>query len=74
MSLNLYAQVNDRTAEVMKEIGAQERDDVPDSTRTQHGGFDHTKWLHAELESLSEERERLMDAVTVEGAVNYEDS
>jgi len=72
MSLNLYAQVNDRSGQVMEERLAIQNDEQAAKTLTSNGEFDHTEWLEAEQKELTEQRARLMDVVTVEGAAEYE--
>lgn len=74
MNMNLYAKLNERSARVTRELMAQSSNELSDSTETEYGDFDNAKWLNAELDSLREQRETVMDIMTVTDAVEASDN
>ena len=73
--MNQLAQINDRDAEISQELFEIEQGERPmEKYLFEHDEmFNHEEWLEAEREEIRDERERVLNIVTVSGAAHYDD-
>jgi len=69
---NLYAQVNERAANVTDELWSIANNELAEETKTPEGTIDHQEWLKAEKDELREKRRELMKVTSVDGTVDYQ--
>jgi len=63
--------MDDRVAEITREIYNIEDHLCDPITETDNGEFDNVEWLEQEVNSLLDEKEELMGIIQIDGQIDY---